>query len=192
MNKRNITNIKKVLIVVGIVLILILGVLWIIQFVQTDNCLEKGGRWNSSLKECECPHTIDLSRIADYYWKCEYDTTINSEYLNRGTLLDSISKSPNSLIDILNMRSSKSKIKFVELAKDTLIIDILNDTFLTQQMGSLGAYCYMAETVYTLTENKLINFVKFEMNYGSHASPGLYSRGDYERMMKSKALQNLK
>ena len=41
----------------------------------------------------------------------------------------------------------------------------------------------MAETVYTLTENDSIHFVEFEMNIGSHANPGVYSREDYEKIL---------
>ncbi len=183
MNKTNISKIKKRLIIIGVVTILILGVQWVVQYLQVDACLDKGGCWDYNLKKCNCSHTFDSTRIADYYWKSEYDTTLNREYLKRGVLLDSISKSTNELIDVLNRRPSKSKVEIVEIIDDTLVIRILNDTFLTEQMGTLGAYCYMAETVFTLTENDSTQFVKFEMDFGSHANPGVYSRKDYEGMM---------
>ena len=183
MNKTNISKIKKRLIIIGVVTILILGVQWVVQYLQVDACLDKGGCWDYNLKKCNCSHTFDSTRIADYYWKSEYDTTLNREYLKRGVLLDSISKSTNELIDFLNRRPSKSKVEIVEIIDDTLVIRILNDTFLTEQMGTLGAYCYMAETVFTLTENDSTQFVKFEMDFGSHANPGVYSRKDYEGMM---------
>lgn len=182
MNRRRIINIIKVALLVAVALII--GARWFSRYMKIDACLDKGGSWNYELKKCEHFHTLDTSRISDYYWKSDYDTTLNSEYLKRGILLDSISKSPNKLIEVLNMRPSKSKVEFVEITGDTLTIRILNDSFLTQQMGSLGAQCYMAETVYTLTENDSIQFVKFKMDYGSHANPGLYGRGDYERMIK--------
>ncbi len=180
MNKSNISKIKKRLLIIGVVTILILGVQWVVQYLQVDACLDKGGCWDYNLKKCNCSHTFDSTRIADYYWKSEYDTTLNREYLKRGVLLDSISKSTNELIDFLNRRPSKSKVEIVEIIDDTLVIRILDDTFLTEQMGSLGAYCYMAETVFTLTENDSTQFVKFEMDYGSHANPGVYSREDYK------------
>ena len=62
MNKRNITNLKKRLIFVGIVLILILGVQWIIQYLKIDACLDKGGRWNYELEKCEVSHTLKMSK----------------------------------------------------------------------------------------------------------------------------------
>ena len=183
MNKKNNNGIKIGLLIVGITLILIFGVKWIIQFVQIDSCLDKGGKWNYDLKKCEC-YLIDTNRIADYFWDSDFDTITNREYLIRGKMLDSISKSPNELIEILNLRPSKCKIDYVNIIGDTIIIRILDDEYLTEQMGTSGADCFMAETIFTLTENDLIKFVRFEMDYGSHSSPGLYSRKDYQRMIK--------
>jgi len=114
----------------------------------------------------------------------DFDTITNHEYLKRGLMLDSISKSPNELIEILNLRPTKCKIDYIDIIRDTIKIKILDDEYLTEQMGTSGADCYMAETIFTLTENDLIKFVRFEMDYGSHASPGLYSRKDYKWMIK--------
>ena len=177
-------NVKKGIIVIEIIAILIFVILKINRSYQIDSCLDKGGKWNYDLKKCECFYTIDTNRIADYYWISDFDTITNQEYLKRGKMLDSISKSPNELIEILNLRPSKCKIKYVNIVGDTLKIRILDDEYLTEQMGTSGADCYMAETIFTLTENDLIKFVSFEMDYGSHASPGLYSRKHYERMIK--------
>lgn len=184
MNRKDKSNLKKGLITIGVALILILGVLWIVRYMQIDACLDNGGRWNYELNECEPLHTIDTERIAEYYWKSDYDTTLNKEFLKRGVLIDSISTSPSELIRVLNMRPSKSKIDFVKIVADTLFIRILNDTFLTQQMGSLGARYYMAETVFTLTENESIQLVKFDMNIGSHANLGVYSRADFKGIIR--------
>jgi len=183
MKKNNNYRIRIGLLIVGITLLLIFGIKRIIQFAQIDSCLDKGGKWNYDLKKCDC-YLIDTIRIKDYYWNSDFDTISNREYLKRGKMLDSISKSPNELIEILNMRPSKCKIDYVEKKGDTLKIRILDDEYLTEQMGTSGADCYIAETIYTLTENDLIDFVRFEMDYGSHAGPGLYSRKDYKWMIK--------
>ena len=152
---------------------------------KVDSCLDQGGRWNYDLKKCDCLFTIDQTRIADYYWTSVPDTLLNREFLKRGKMLDSLSRLPDELIRILNMRQSKCKIQYVGITGDTLKIKILDDEYLTEQMGTDGADCYMAETIYTLTENDLFHFVRFQMDYGSHASPGIYSRKDYERMMQN-------
>jgi hypothetical protein len=183
MNEKNINRIKTRLLLTGAALMLIFGVNWIIQFFRIDSCLDKGGKWNYETNKCES-YLIDTTRITDYFWNYEFDTTTSREYLVRGKLLDSIPKSPNELIGILNLRPGKSKVEYVNIVRDTIIIKILNDEYLTEQMGTFGAECYMAETIYTLTESDLIKFVRFEMDYGTHASPGLYSRKDYARMIK--------
>ncbi len=51
-------------------------------------------------------------------------------------------------------------------------------------MGTTGAYCYLGETVFTLTENELIKYVEIEMDSGSHTSPGVYNRNDFKDLMK--------
>jgi len=184
MTKTKNKSIKIGILILGISLILIFGVKWIIQYMQIDTCIDNEEKCNYDLKKRENLYTIDTNRIADYYWKVDFDTILNREYLIRGSMIDSISKSPNELIDILNKRPSKCKIEYIETTGDTLKIKILDDNFLTEQMGTLGAECYMAETVFTLTEIDSIQFVKFEMDYGSHAGPGAYSRKDYVRMIK--------
>lgn len=186
MNEKNNNRIKIGLLIVGITLLLIFGVKWIIQFVRIDSCLDKGGKWNHDLKKCERYYNLDSIEITKLYWYSDFDSVQNKEFLIKGKLLDSLSQSPNELVRILNRRQSKCKIECINILADTIIIRILDEEYLTEQMGTTGADCFMAETVYTLTENELIKFVRFEMDYGSHAGPGLYSRKDYERMIKNK------
>ena len=65
MNKRNISNIKKGLIIGGIALILFLGVQWVLKYLRVDACLDNGGEWNYDLNKCENSHTLDTIHIAD-------------------------------------------------------------------------------------------------------------------------------
>lgn len=178
---------KKLTIVallIGVIIALTFETIWIKQFLQIDSCLDRGGRWNNELNKCEEYYQIDKKNISDFYWKSDYDTVINKEFLIKGKLIDSLGQSPNELIEILNKRNQKPKIKYINNQSDTIKIQIINDEFLTEQMGTTGAYCYLGETVFTLTENNLIRFVKIEMDSGSHASPGVYSRADFVDLIK--------
>jgi len=168
--------------VLGIIIALIYGINWTKRFFQIDACIDKGGKWNYELGECEY---IDQKSeaITKFYWHIEYDSLENKEFLIKGELIDSIGSSPDQLVEILNNREAQCKIELIEIINDTIQIKILNDEFLTERMGSTGAYCFLGETVFTLTENDLIRFVKIEMNYGSHASPGIYSRGDFKDLI---------
>ncbi len=163
---------------------LIFGTKWIKRFIQIDSCLDRSGRWNYELNECEEYYQINKENLFDFYWKSDYDTVNNKEFLIKGKLIDSLGQSPNELIKILNKRNQQPQIEYVEIQSDTIKIQIIDDEFLTEQMGTTGAYCYLGETVFTLTENELIRFVKIEMDSGSHASPGVYTREDFVDLMK--------
>ena len=173
-----------ILFTTGVIIALIFGTKWINRFFQIDSCLERGGRWNYELNVCEEYYQINKENLSDFYWKSDYDTVNNKEFLIKGKLIDSLGQSPNELIEILNKRNQKPKIEYIDIISDTIIIQIINDEFLTEQMGTTGAYCYLGETVFTLTESDLIRFVKIEMDFGSHASPGTYERDDFKDLIK--------
>ncbi len=181
-------NKKLILIIISVLaisLVSIFGIKWAKRFFQIDKCLDLGGKWNYELKRCEGLYNLDSVIITDFYWHADFDTVLNKEFITKGNMLDSTSKSPDELINILNKRKPKSKIEFIKKVGDTITIKILDDEYLTEQMGTSGANCYLAETIFTLTENGLIKFVRIEMEYGSHASPGLYAR-DYFKDLKIK------
>lgn len=163
---------------------MIFGVKWIQRFLQVDSCLDRGGRWNYELNECEEYYDINKENLSDFYWKSDYDTACKREILIKGRLVDSLVQSPNELLEILNKRNQQPKIEYIDIISDTIKIKIINDEFLTEQMGTTGAYCYLGETVFTFTEIDLIRFVDIEMDSGSHASPGVYSRSDFKNLVK--------
>jgi hypothetical protein len=68
---------------------------WIQRFLQVDSCLDRGGRWNYELNECEEYYDINKENLSDFYWKSDYDTVQNREILIKGRLLDSLGQSPN-------------------------------------------------------------------------------------------------
>lgn len=178
---------KKLIIaglIIGVIIALILGTIRIKRFFQIDSCLDRGGRWNYELNVCEEYYQINAKNLADFYWQADFDTVTNQEFIVKGRLVDSLGKSPNELIEILNNRNEQPKIEYIDIQSDTILIQIVNDEFLTEQMGTAGAYCYLGETVFTLTENDLIKFVKIEMDSGSHASPGIYTRVDFKDLIK--------
>ena len=147
-------------------------------------CIKKGGKWNAELNKCESADGISSAPLTDYYWSTAYDSLGNREYLQKGRLLDSISPTVVGLIEILNKRPYEFSIEYIDQKSDTLHIRILNDEFLTERMGSSGAFCILGETVYTLTENDSVKYVHMEMKEGSHAGPGLYQRSAFKTLEK--------
>ena len=158
----------------------VFGINRIIKFYQKDTFPENAGISETNKSDS---YNIDSLPLTDIHWHVVYDTILNKEYLVKGNLLDSISQSPVELIDILNRRESKCKIEYIDIKEDTISIRIIDEKYLTEQMGSTGAFCYLGETVFTLTEPDLIKFVRIEMEYGSHAGPGLFSRSDFKDLI---------
>lgn len=72
---------------------------------------------------------------------------------------------------------------FVRASKDTVFVRIYDANNLTQRMGSTGAFGYLAEATFSLTELPGINLVHFEFEEGDHASPGLYKRDSFQNKL---------
>ena len=170
-----------IILVFGLALIMvsIFGIIRIKRFLQIDACLDKGGKWDYNLNKCEEYYKINSTNYTDFIWQTDYDSLRNREVLSKGKLLDSIGQSPQELIDLLNRRKPECKLELVSIDQDTIAVHIINDEFLSERMGTTGAYCYLGETVFTLTENKSLKYVRIEMDYGSHAGPGVYDRTSF-------------
>lgn len=101
--------------------------------------------------------------------------------------IDRESISAQLLIDIINFQyEGKVYLKFVKLSGDTLYVKIENSTFLTQQMGTMGADACLSTATYTLTELDYVNTVHFDFKEGDHAIPGMYSRDYYIQRNKER------
>ncbi|MFY9152181.1 MAG: hypothetical protein WAO52_09215 [Prolixibacteraceae bacterium] len=170
----------KIVIILLIIILSIIGIYKLILIKQRNACIKSGGFWNEELNRCEPAE----ENIRDYYWYTEADSVLNREYLVRGEKLAHISGSPEQLIQALNRREPKCKIELISLKNDTIHVRFTNEECLSEQMGSTGAFCFLGETVFTLTENDSIKFVDIRIEFGSHASPGIYQRSDFQELEK--------
>jgi len=176
---------NKVLIIsltiIGFAIIAFYAMNWFKEFMVIDSCLDKGGRWNYELGKCEfCVDSVDVN-IA--YWIADYNED-KGEYLIRGKKLDSIEKTPEVLINILNGRKLECSLEYKGIRGDTICVGIINGLYLSERMGTTGAYCFLGETIFTLTELDSINKVSIEMEVGSHAGPGVYTKDDFYDLIK--------
>jgi len=64
------------------------------------------------------------------------------------------------------------------------VVTLSDDRLLGEAMGSTGAYCYLASLTVTLTSLPGIDAVWLEIEEGSHAGPGLYSRSSFLEMFE--------
>jgi len=146
------------------------------------------------------------SYVADeqnYVWRAEYDSE-GAAKLIRGKRIQDIRAEIGKLVSALNRSVEKSELSRVsgdhvlsEVPKITLqkaepptvVVEIANDKYLTETMGSSGAQDYLAMATYTLTESPGIRSVEFVFPPGEHAMPGVYSResfSGYTIVMKDK------
>ena len=104
-----------------------------------------------------------------------FDSMTDSIYKSRE--LEKSDLSVDKLVNIINANYiDKVKLDFVKRNDDTIFVKIDNSEYLTQRMGTAGATEYMITTTFTLTEINGVDYVKFDFDYGDHASPGTYSR----------------
>jgi len=130
----------------------------------------------------------------NHTWHAEFDAASGMDTLVRGGKLDDIKNDVNKLIIALNKASDDEEVmrpkgegakgEFPRIAlrkieQQTANVEIENDQYLTQTMGSFGAQDFLAAITYTLTENPGIRSINFIFNAGDHAMPGLYSRESF-------------
>jgi hypothetical protein len=128
----------------------------------------------------------------DYTWYSEIGTK-DGDLLVRGKKIDRIKNDINKLIYAINGTDKnpeifrtpegkeplgQPKLKLIGIKGQVIDIEVINDEYLTQRMGSMGAAEYLATATFTLTEYDNIKFVNFIFEPGDHAFPGVYSRED--------------
>jgi len=136
------------------------------------------------------------STVADeqnYVWRAEYDSE-GAARLIRGKRIQDIRAEMSKLISALNRSVEKSELSHVtgdqvlsefpkltlrKIEPPTVVVEIVNDKYLSEAMGSSGAQDYLAVATYTLTESPGIRSVEFVFQPGEHAMPGVYSRESF-------------
>ena len=119
--------------------------------------------------------TLNNLRPIPFVWLVDFDKKTKTKnpkfkqaYLNVDTLINGLNQiHPNIILD---------KIK---ISGDTLFTEIKDSEYLGEQIGSYGAFAYIADVVINLTSVKNINFVKIDFEDGSHISPGTWSKKEY-------------
>ena len=109
-------------------------------------------------------------------WKADLDSklvTKNPDFKNSNLFVDSIIKG-------LNLKYREIPLEKIKLSHDTLYTQIRNSEYLGEQIGSTGAGFYLAEAVINLTSVKGIKYVNMAFAEGSHASPGVFTKKDFE------------
>jgi len=85
------------------------------------------------------------------------------------------------LAEALNIKYPEIRLEVNKISNDTLLVNIPNATYLTQQAGTTGALTYLAEATFAFTELPKIKVVTFSFKEGDHATPGSYSRSSFDK-----------
>jgi len=126
----------------------------------------------------------------DFTWYSSFGAKEGNRLI-RGNKIDKIKNDIFKLIYALN-KSEKDpetfrtpankeptdppKLKLRDIKEQVVNVEVINDEYLTQRMGSTGAEEFIAVATFTLTEYDNVKFVNFIFEGGDHAAPGLYSR----------------
>ena len=113
-------------------------------------------------------------------WVGVFDSAKRDIELKQQRLVNPDTLSAAKLISEINAAWDGIKLEFRKISNDTLYVAIPESAVLTQQMGSTGAYSYIASTTFTLTELKQIKFVTYDFEEGDHLSPGTMKRSDFK------------
>lgn len=87
---------------------------------------------------------------------------------------------PQSVVNGINSIYRDIHLLFIRQSNDTVYAKIDSAFTFTNDMGSSGAAEYLSTVVINLTTLNNVNFVNLDFPKGNHASPGVFSRKDYE------------
>lgn len=113
-------------------------------------------------------------------WKVEMQND-NTEKLKEPET-HSADLAPQQMVEALNTTYPDIQLDFQRISNDTAYIDIPRSEYLSRQIGSTGAYNYLATAVFNLTELKGVKYVTFKFEEGDHAAPGTYTRDEFKRL----------
>lgn len=88
-------------------------------------------------------------------------------------------ESPRDLVSAFNDRYDDSfypQLQLQSIRGPIAHVSVSDEGQLAERMGSAGSQLYLAGLTYTLTSHCCIDAVYLEMEAGSHAKPGYYSR----------------
>ena len=122
----------------------------------------------------------DRVRFKNLIWLPVFDSAKGDVTVKQQRPVSADTLTADKLIKEINGSWDGIELVFRKISHDTIYVAIPESSFLTQQMGSSGAFSYMSSTTYTLTELKDIKFVNYDFEEGDHLAPGTLKRTDFE------------
>ncbi len=112
-------------------------------------------------------------------WYAGYDSAKKKVVLKQLRPVNPDTLIADKIISDINSSWIDVKLELLKTSHDTLYVAIPESTTLTQNMGSSGAYNYIASATYSLTELKGIKYINYAFTEGDHLAPGTMKRSDF-------------
>jgi hypothetical protein len=109
-----------------------------------------------------------------------YDVDNENRTLKRYTEVPDSAFTAVRVVNGLNEKYPNVQLQMLRQSADTLYVAIPASEYLSERMGSAGAGQWYADAVLNLTGVQGINYVNISVKEGSHASPGVFSRKNFE------------
>lgn len=121
------------------------------------------------------------SGVNKMIWTSGYDSAQKRVVLKQLKQVSQDTLTADNIINDINSSWVDVKLDLVKTSHDTLYVAIPESTTLTQNMGTSGAYNYIAAATYSLTELKGIKYVNYAFTEGDHLAPGTMKRSDFNK-----------
>lgn len=121
------------------------------------------------------------AQFKNLIWSPFFDSAKGDVSLKQQRKVSADTLTVGKLINEINASWDGVKLEFRKISHDTIYVAIPQSNVLTQQMGSSGAYSYMASTTFIFTELKNIRFVNYDFVEGDHLAPGTMKRSDFKK-----------
>lgn len=125
-------------------------------------------------------HADYMGKLNNLIWLPVLDSMSNRITVKQQRKVNADTLSATKIIQEVNSAWEGIRLEFCKISNDTIYVSIPSSDTLTKQMGSSGAYSYIASTTFALTELKNIHFVNYDFEEGDHLGPGTMKRADFK------------
>lgn len=124
--------------------------------------------------------TTQPAQLFDVPWAAVLDSTSQKISMTQTAGISDADLNVDNVTESLNRKYPEILISDPAQRNDTVFVKINDATYLTQGSGTMGPEIYLAESTYSFTQIPGVSFVNFDFAVGDHASPGTFSRSDFE------------
>lgn len=120
------------------------------------------------------------TQLFDVPWAAVLDSTSQKIKMTQTAGVKDEELNLENVTESLNRKYPEILLTNPEQKNDTVFVKIADANYLTQGAGTMGAEIYLAETTYSFTQIPGVSFVNFNFKVGDHASPGTFTRSNFE------------